>query len=176
MKRFKLLAAAAALTLAPLAAQADEAMTEALSALETKAWDAWAAGNTDAYGAMLGDPAVLVTEAGTIAGKEAMADVSIPEGCGDRSYELFDQEAHVLADGVAALTFEAAYSQTCEDVPIQTTVMMTSIYAEQGGDWKLVLVSEIPAASYFEGDPEESEALEEGELEEEDLDPDAGYR
>ena len=116
-------------------------------ALETKAWEAWKSGDKAAYSTLMAEPAIKVSAAGIVSGKESFLAAELPTGCSSRDFALDSFTTHKITDDVHAVTYAAQITQTCNDEPDDHTLFVSSIWAKKGDTWKNVMLTEVDIAN-----------------------------
>lgn len=148
MKRSLSLAAAVVGVLGLMAvagpARAEEDLAGTLMAVEKSMWKGWAAADAAPFEAHLTDRSIVITPGGLTAGKAALV-AEIAEGsCDVRSWELSSPALHWVTDDVVILTYEADQEATCDGHDISGEVIVSALYVNQGGEWKLASYQETP--------------------------------
>ena len=128
----------------PAAAKPDAA-TDALLAVETKAWDAWK--NKDAKG--LDDFAakdmVSLDAAAGWTDRAASLKRWTEESCTIKSVKLSDPASTAWGSDYAILTFKATVDGKCGTQTL-TPEWNATIYAKEGGAWKALVAMGTPAS------------------------------
>ncbi len=128
----------------PADAKPDPA-TDALMAVETKAWEAWK--NKDAKG--LDDFAAkemvsLDSATGWTARDVTLKRWSEPS-CDIKSVKLTDGASLAYNSDYAMLTFKSAVDGKCGNMPV-TPEWGATLYAKEGGVWKALMTMGLPAS------------------------------
>ena len=122
-----------------------DAATEALMAVETKAWEAWK--NKDAKGLddfAAKDMVSLSSAEGWTARDVTLKRWSDPS-CNVKSLSLTDPASTAWGSDYAILTFKATVDGKCGTETL-TPEWNATIYAKEGGAWKALMTMGIPAS------------------------------
>lgn len=142
----KLLAAAMAIALFPIAAHAGDPLEAELVALEKASWEAWKARDARFFEGFLADDHVEVHSFGVGNKASVVAGVASP-ACVVEQYALRDFVFRRLADDAAMLTYRAEQKTTCNGVPVPSPVWASSVFARRDGRWVNVLYQHTALAS-----------------------------
>lgn len=126
----------------PVVAQDDVA--GALMTIEKSLWQGWADADGAPFEAHMTDGAIGITPGGMTVGKAAHVAETSEGGCEVRSWELSSPAVHALTDDVVILTYEAVQDATCDGHDISGKLIVSSVYVNQGGEWKAASYQETP--------------------------------
>ena len=115
-------------------------------ALEKKAWEQWKKADKKAYAELMAEPAIKVSGAGIVYGKDSFLGSELRPGCSKRDFALDSFTVHKISADVRAVTYAAQITQTCNDQPDDHTLFVSSVWAKKGGAWKNVMLTEADVA------------------------------
>ncbi len=137
---------------APKAAAAPT--TDALMALETKAWDAWKAKDAKYFEGYIADNMVGFDDKGKHTTKADAVKMIGENKCEVRSYALSDSHMTPIGADAAALTYKVVQDATCDGQKVPATVTAGTVFVRSADAWKAVYHNEVaviepkgPAAS-----------------------------
>jgi uncharacterized protein (TIGR02246 family) len=131
-------------SVSPAAAQDD--METAIVEVERSLWNAWKAGDFDAFRRSMAENAVNTGPMGVMAGRDAMVDYMEAHPCEVESFALSDFQVHPLTGDAAILTYRAEQSAVCDGEALPGRVWVSSVYVNENGEWKAAAYHETPAA------------------------------
>lgn len=111
-------------------------------ALEKKAWAHWKKADKTAYVDIMAEPAIKVSGAGIVSGKQSFLASELPKGCDKRDFALDSFTVHKISENVQIATYAAQITQTCNDEPDDHTLYVSSVWAKKGDTWKNVMLTE----------------------------------
>lgn len=122
----------------------DEALKKELSGVEEMLWTAWSKNDGETFKKHMWKEGFLIT-AGGRTGYEEMS--TNPGGeCEVKSFSLDDFDLTRLGTGTAVITYRAEQDATCEGEKLPSPVMASSVYVQEGGQWKSAIYQETPLA------------------------------
>lgn len=119
-----------------------DAATDALIALEKKAWDDWKDKNAKGLDEWAGKDLVAFTSKGRSDRATALKTWA-EDGCEVKSVSLTDPASTSLSPDFSLLTFKAAVDGKCQGSAIPTENGI-SIYGKEGGAWKALFTMGTP--------------------------------
>jgi hypothetical protein len=119
---------------APAKAKSD-ALTEALMAVETKAWDAWKNRDAAAMGNLTTGNFMYVSGEGRMDKAGALRAWSEPK-CEGLAYAFSEPRAVQLSKDVALVTYKADVRGTCDGRPTPPSLWVASFNQKDGGTWR----------------------------------------
>jgi ketosteroid isomerase-like protein len=124
---------------------ATDAPVDPFVALEQKAWDAWKNKDAAALDAYAGKDLVAISPDGKRSDRAAaMKSWTEDNKCEVNSVTLTNGARESLGKDLLLVTYKAAVDGTCDGQPVPT-VWNATIYINDGGTWKAVLLHEVPA-------------------------------
>ncbi|MFN6963205.1 MAG: nuclear transport factor 2 family protein [Pyrinomonadaceae bacterium] len=135
-------AASTAKPAAPPAAAKPDAATEALIALEKKAWEDWKNKNAAGLEAWAGRDLVAFTSQGR-QDRAGALKTWMEDKCEVKSFDLVDAASTSLGADLSLLTFRTVIDAKCGDMKIPNEYGI-SIYGKEGGAWKALFTMGAP--------------------------------
>jgi ketosteroid isomerase-like protein len=117
---------------------------EALTALETKATEAWKNKDTKFWDTFLADNFVGFGADGKRYGKADVAKMMAEDKCEVKSYSFSDQHVTPAGADAAIITMKVTTDYTCNGKPGPSPVISASVYERSGDDWKAAYHNEVP--------------------------------
>jgi hypothetical protein len=114
-----------------------------LVGLETQLWETWKQRDSNAFEPLLSDRFAGQSPIGRIT-KADMMRYAFDPACTIDSYALGPMAATTVAGGLVLITYRAEQSVTCGGDPLPSPLMVTSMYAREGGAWKSIFYMETP--------------------------------
>ena len=139
--------AVAMLVMTSGAAAAQDDLADALMTIEKSLWQGWADADAAPFEAHLTDGAIGITPGGMTAGKAEQAAEIAAGGCEVESWELSSPAVHPVTDDVVIFTYEAVQQASCEGQDISGKLIVSSVYVNPGGEWKVASYQETPDMS-----------------------------
>ncbi len=123
------------------ATQTEKTAADQVIEMEKQWWEAYKNKDVGWYRENLKSDAILVNHSG----RQTKADmVSAAAGgrCDVRAFALGDFHTIILAEGVVLLTYHASEDTTCDGQKSASKVYGTTIYANEGGRWRVAFAQE----------------------------------
>jgi ketosteroid isomerase-like protein len=117
--------------------------TEALTALETKAAEAWKNKDTKFWDTFLADNFVGLSPDGKRYGKADVPKMMAEDKCEVKSYSFSDQHVTPAGADAAIITMKVTSDYTCNGKPGPSPVISASMYERSGNDWKAAYHNEV---------------------------------
>lgn len=133
--------AAPATSASPAAAQ--DALTQAVMAVETRAWEAWKNRDASAMDAVIAKDFVTVSGSGRRDRAASLREWSEPK-CEGLSYTLFEPATVQLSPTAALVTYKGDQTGSCDGRPITPRVWAASVNVKEGDAWKNAYHIEVP--------------------------------
>lgn len=140
MHRLWVLGAVMAVGLGLRGAPAVSATTEgqedgALIEIEQAAWEAWKAGDSEAFEARLSDDGMLILGDGRLLGKAAAIEDIDGDDCQVESFTLSNFHVHSVGVATKILSYEAVQEAICDGTPNPKSLLVSSVYHLRDGKW-----------------------------------------
>ena len=121
----------------------EQAVSDALVALERQSWVAWKNHDGKFFDAFLADDHVELGANGP-AGKQAVVKFVEGGACTVESYTLSDFRYMRVSDTAAVLVYRAEQKTKCGGGDVPSPVWATSVYGFRDGKWRNVLYQHLP--------------------------------
>jgi Domain of unknown function (DUF4440) len=118
-------------------------LKEHLVNLETQSWEAWKKRDGRFFAGFLSEDHVEVGFFGPV-GKAAVVQGVGSPSCVVERYTIGDFRLTLLEDDVAALTYRADQSTTCNEWRVPSPAWVTSLYLKRHGRWENALYQQTP--------------------------------
>jgi ketosteroid isomerase-like protein len=109
---------------------------EALTALETKAVEAWKNKDAKFWDTFLADNFVSVGPDGKRLGKADIAKMMANDKCEVKNYSFSDQHVTPVGADAAVITMKVTSDYTCDGKPGPSPSISASLYERSGNEWK----------------------------------------
>jgi hypothetical protein len=121
---------------------APTALTEELLVLERDGWNALCQRRgAEHFGDLMTADALMVLANGQVMDREEVV-AALADAPAWASFQLADVRAVAVGDGGAALVYRATARRDADAPPF--VAVMTSVYAKDGQQWRLVLYTQTP--------------------------------
>lgn len=120
-----------------------DAATDALMAVETKAWDAWKNRDAKAMEALMTSNFTYVGSSGRFDKAGSLKTWSEPK-CEGLAYSLSEPKSVAVTSDVALVTYKADVKGTCDGKPQPPAVWVASFNKKEGDTWKNAHYMDMP--------------------------------
>lgn len=117
---------------------------DALTALETKAVEAWKNKDAKFWDTFLAENFVGFGSDGKRMGKADVAKMMAEDKCQVKSYSFSDQKVIPVGADAAIIVMKLTSDYTCDGKPGPSPVMSASAYERSGNEWKGAYHNEVP--------------------------------
>ncbi len=125
-------------------ASADDELTKALSAMETKWWEEWKEKKSDYFVANSRDDFLFLGSDGRTDKATSLQNMK-DKPCEVKSFALKGFKATKLTDNVAVLTYNATQDAVCDGKASSPKLFSSSVFVKDGDNWKGAFYMEKPA-------------------------------
>ncbi len=136
-------AAAPAATDKPDDGATQDALTQAVMAVETKAWDAWKNRDSKAMDPLMTSSFTYVAGSGRYDRAGSLKTWSEPK-CEGNEYNFSEPKVISVTPDVALATYKADVKGTCDGRPNPPAVWVASFNMKEGDTWKNAFYTDIP--------------------------------